>query len=222
MFTWEDMDFWQSGEWQVIQERLDDLDKEAKKLGTQVYNPKKEDLFAALDAVEFSKVRVCIVGQDPYPKSKHATGIAFSIPKGKGPFPPTLTTIFQEYQDDLHLPSPEHGDLTAWCKQGVLLWNSTPSCLVGQPGSHSDWTEWTYLTSEIIQRLNNDTCPVFVFIGSRARAYSRYVFDSEVIEVGHPSPMGRFATTPFLGSRVFTKINDALCKIGDDPINWRL
>jgi len=77
MWTWDDMDFWQSGEWEVLQERLNDLDAK----GT-LYNPKREDLFAGLDAVPWEKVRVVIYGQDPYPSRAHATGIAFSVPKG--------------------------------------------------------------------------------------------------------------------------------------------
>src|SRR3990167_9104952 len=96
-FTWEDLNFWRSGEWQVIEERLDTLDKDRI-----IYTPKREDMFNALDATPFEKVKVVILGQDPYPDPKLATGLAFSIPKNVKKFPPTLENIFHEYYNDLN------------------------------------------------------------------------------------------------------------------------
>src|SRR5690348_8464737 len=98
---WDELTYWNTGEWDVVQERLDDLEK-----AHVSYNPKREDLFRALDLTPFETVRVCILGQDPYPTSKHATGLAFSIPKTIKPYPATLHSIFQEYSSDLSLPTP--------------------------------------------------------------------------------------------------------------------
>lgn len=219
-FKWDDLDFWRSGEWQVIDENLRSLSKRRIK-----FNPKREDMFNALDATPFDKVKVMICGQDPYPNAEYATGIAFSIPAGKEPFPPTLSNIFNEYIADLHYPYPESGDLTKWCEQGVLLWNATPTCEAGKPASHSDWVEWEILNKEMIERLSEKGAVVFAFLGRRARTYEKYV-DKErckVIEVSHPSPLGiKAAQRSFKGSRLFSTINDCLVQLKQTPINWRL
>ena len=215
-FTWDEMKFWDSGEWQVIEEKLDDLDRRNVR-----YNPARESLFAALDIVEFNNCRVAIFGQDPYPQSKFATGIAFSIPKRIRTFPVTLANIFREYCEDLHYPYPKSGDLTPWCKQGVLLWNVIPSCEEGISLSH-DWDEWTFLSKEIIERLSMRGV-VMAFLGGVAREYVKYVvpWEADVIQTSHPSPRGK-GKSPFFGSRLFSTINDKLVAQGLDPIDWRL
>src|SRR5688572_2938736 len=133
MDTWEELDYWPSGEFQVVDERLEDLLK-----AKVPFNPSKEALFNALDLTSFMDTKVVIIGQDPYPSKKYATGVAFSIPPEIPPkeFPPSLVNIFTEYTNDLRYPSPTCGDLTPWAKQGVLLWNAYPSCEEGKPGSH--------------------------------------------------------------------------------------
>lgn len=216
---WDDMDYWQSGEWQVIQEKLDDLEKAGR-----VYNPKRENLFAALDATPFEAVRVAILGQDPYPKSAHATGSAFSVPQGTDPLPPTAFAVAQEYQSDLGLPLPKHFNLKNWQDQGVLLWNVIPSCEAGRSLSHSDWHEWTFLTTEIVKKLSEKGI-VFAFLGSRARDWVKFVDEKKntIIVTSHPSPRGSLKSNhPFVGSRLFSRINDALCSKGMGAINWRL
>lgn len=216
-FTWDDMVFWQSGEWQVIQERMDDMRK-AKK----IMNPERELLFAALDAVPLDKVKVVIMGQDPYPNSLHATGIAFSVPSSVKVLPPTLVNILREYVDDLHYQEPANGNLDKWCEQGVLLWNVIPSCEADKPASHTGWDEWRYLTEEIIKELNKRNV-VCVFLGGMAREFVKFVEENAVLEYSHPSPRGQLsARTPFLGSRMFSAINSALVKQGNPPIDWKL
>lgn len=218
--NWDDLDFWKSGEWQVIEEKLDDL----KKAG-QTVNPERKALFAALDATPFEKVKAVIIGQDPYPTSAFATGIAFSIPKEFKRFPPTLNMVFDEYESDLHYPRPKSGDLHLWCEQGVLLWNAIPTCTAGKSLSHKNWFEWDFLTQEIFRRLSGRGI-VFCFLGSIAGARASYVVDdskSAIIKVSHPSPRGiMFSKNPFTGSRMFTTINDKLCELGTEPIDWRL
>ena len=214
---WKELKFWQSGEWQVIEERLDDLDR-----SNTTYCPLRNDLFAALRVCPYSNTHAIIVGQDPYPNPKYATGIAFSIPSSLRKFPPTLVTVLEELQNDLHFER-KNGNLEGWCKQGVLLWNATPTCLAWKSNSH-DWTEWTYLTREIVDGLSQKGI-VFVFLGRKAQHYAQYVnpANNAVLCYSHPSPLGSGrGTHPFKGSRVFSTINDALVNQGLPTIDWRL
>lgn len=218
MKNWDEMRYWDTGEWQVVQERLKDLNKAHKK-----YCPKQEDLFAALDATPYEKVRVAIVGQDPYPNALLATGIAFDIGYTSIPFPPTLVTLYKEYERDLHLPTPTTGSLHKWCDQGVLLWNAIPSCEAGKSLSH-DWPEWKLLTQEIVEALS-EASVLMVFLGGKARDFLQYVdlLNSDVLVYSHPSPRGSMRSkTPFLGSHMFSTINDKLQAEGQTPIDWRL
>lgn len=221
VFTWYDMKFWQSGEWQVIQERLDDLAQ--KKVA---YCPGYDLLFNALDTVSFKETKVAIIGQDPYPDPKYATGIAFDVPETVATCPATLKNIFAEYCSDLHLPYPKSGSLLNWCKEGVLLWNAIPTCLANQPGSHHSWTEWSWLTKEIVEVLS-EKGTVILFLGNIARGYMKYATskNSRYMELCHPSPRGNLRVKGglrFLGSRCFTTINSLLGEIALSSVNWRL
>lgn len=217
---WKDLKYWQTGEWQVIDERL----KELKKKG-RVVNPTRDKLFAALDLCPFDTCRLCILGQDPYPNSEMATGLAFSVPKEIKKLPPSLQNILQVYQDDLHLPHPGHGDLTAWAEQGVLLWNAIPSCEEGHAASHKDWFEWDYLTQEIIEQLSAKGI-VFGLFGGFARKFKKYINEESnaVIETAHPSPLAEMKASDnaFSKSRFFSTANAELIRLGKEPINWRL
>lgn len=225
--SWDDLDYWNSGEWQVVQERLDDLDK-----AHELYNPRREDLFKALDNTPFDKVKVAFYGQDPYPDRECASGPAFHIPNsiitpGEA-LPPTLDNIFNEYCNDLHYPRPTGTSLNLWMDRGVLLWNAIPSCAWKKSLSH-DWDEWKLLTQEITQRLSHKGDIVFVFMGGIARRNVKYV-DQEhntVFETAHPvagiKHRGRSVNLPFLGSRIFSHINDKLVqRHKSSPINWKL
>jgi uracil-DNA glycosylase len=223
-FIWDQLNYFQSGEWQVVQERLDDRDKRA-----ELYNPRRELMFAALDATPFSEVKVAIIGQDPYPDRNCACGIAFSIPNGTIPsgvvIPPTLDNIFKEYVNDLHYPYPTRTDLLPWASKGVLLWNAIPSCGWRKSMSH-DWPEWEPLTREIITRLSLKRDIVFAFMGGVARRHTGFVNTTHntVLETSHPVPRANIRSTqPFVGSRIFTRINDALVQTHrKDPVDWRL
>lgn len=223
--NWDELSFWNSGEWQFLQEELDDLDR----LGIR-YNPKREDIFAALDATPLESCKVCILGQDPYPDASFATGIAFSIPPGKETMPPTLVNILSEYSTDLHYQRPTHGDLSAWTQEGVLLWNVVPTCFTGKPGSHRGWTEWSFLTTEMVQHLSHRKV-LFVTLGLQALEYVRPILAADelgedvstVLSYSHPSPLGvTRGKNPFRGSRMFSTINDHLCKKSKQPIDWKL
>lgn len=209
MWKWSELKFFKSGEWQVVEEKInDEIDA-----GIRVC-PAKKNLFAALVATPFNKVRVCIVGQDPYPDGRFATGIAFSIPKGETNFPPSLRNVYTELCSDLGVAYPGTGELSRWTQQGVLLWNAIPSCREGLAGSHH-WDEWTYLTKEIVEKLDERQI-VFALLGNIARDYRKYITRSVVIETSHPSPRG--ASHGFLGSKLFSQINSHL----NPPIDWRI
>lgn len=215
MKDWNDLAYWKSDAYKVVEERLN-----------TGCNPRKEDLFKALAATPFDKCKVMFVGQDPYPDSEMSTGLAFSVPGTVKPknFPPTLACIFKEYSKDLHYDLPQSGDLTKWTSEGVLLWNAYPSCKPGESLSHK-WVGWEALTKEIVEKLDAKDEVVFVFFGKIARRFAPYVkaANSVVIETSHPSPRASLkAKLPFLGSRVFTTVNDHLTQQGLTTIDWRL
>lgn len=221
---WDDLKYWNTGEWQVIQERLDDYDK-----AFTIYNPRRELIFSALDWTPFDKVKVVMYGQDPYPDRAMACGLAFSIPNGTvrvgNALPPTLEQIFKEYCEDLHYPFPASTTLTPWADRGVLLWNVIPTCAHQKSMSH-DWPEWTPLTEEITRRLSDEGDKVFVFMGSVAKRFTKFVSekDNTIILTSHPSPRGSLNSSyPFRGSRVFSNINHHLVQTHHkSPIDWRL
>lgn len=183
------------------------------------YNPSYAHLFDCLRHVALAEVRVAVVGQDPYPNAEHACGIAFAVPNSVTRLPPSLVNLYKEYSADLNYPTPQNGDLSPWMKQGVLLWNVYPSCYTGRPASNH-WEEWTYLTKEIVEKLDEQGKTVFVFLGRVAGHYASYVKHCPYIVTSHPSPLG--ANKGFLGSRIFSRTNFYLRSIGQQEINWRL
>lgn len=216
MNDWK-LKFWDSGEYQVICEKLDDI----KKSGLLVCPLKKGMFRVPFRECSYENVKVVILGQDPYPNPEHCTGLAFSLPVGfeRNP-PPTWSNLISEYMADLHLPKPTPCPLTPWANRGVLLWNVIPSCTAYKSMSHSTWTEWDYLNYEIINKLNEKKDLVVVCLGSKAREYTKY-FNPwfTVLTYSHPSPRSILSSkTPFLGSRMFSNVNAAL----KEPINWRL
>jgi uracil-DNA glycosylase len=220
--NWRELKFFETGEWDVIKEHLDDL--KAKRIAIC---PQRANLFRAFKECPYEQTKVIICGQDPYPNPAHATGLAFDIPADipRAKWPPTLVNLLTEYQNDLHYPEPTTGSLVDWCKRGVLLWNTTPSCTAWRSLSHADWTEYTYLNRDILGALSEKGNVIFVFLGNRARELTKYVSDDRatILCASHPSPRGSLnSRTPFLGSRIFSKINGTLRDRGLAPIDWRL
>jgi len=219
-YPWN-LKYWKTGEWQVVNERLHDMEKRH-----ETYNPPRGSLFRALALVQPEKVKAVILGQDPYPDARYSTGVAFSIPEGieAKDFPPTLKTLLQEYSIDTGYPLPSNGNLERWSEEGVLLWNVIPSCTNGRSLSH-DWDEYSYLTREILTRLSSQGGIVFAFLGAVARRYVEEVdlTKNSVVVTSHPSPRGSLSSrSPFIGSRIFTVINDHLVNMGQTPIDWEL
>lgn len=220
-YPWPELKYWQTGEFQVIREKLDDL----RKQGIGIC-PDRKDLFNALRSIRCEDTRVVLLGQDPYPSKALATGYAYSVPSSIKELPPTLKNILKEYHDDLGHPTPVSGDISVWAQRGVLLWNAIPSCTAGRSLSH-DWTEWMYLTKEILEKVSAQGV-VIVLMGSKAQRYRQYIDEgrSKILVTSHPSPLalkgGRVPRNPFLGSRLFSTINAELCALGKEPVNWRL
>lgn len=211
---WSTLKFWQSGEWQVCEENINEYDD----LGIP-YCPQRADIFRALSLTSLGDTKVAIMGQDPYPNPQDATGVAFSVSEGRFPYPASLLNIFKEYYADLHAPYAKTGCLEAWCKRGVLLWNVYPICLMGKPAS-CHWIEWDYLTAEMVKVLH-DQGTLIVTLGSIARNFT--VDYDNTLNWSHPSPLGyNKGSNPFAGSRMFSSINSVLRSRRQPTIDWVL
>jgi len=186
----------------------------------RVYPP-QPDVFAALHLTPYAGTRVLILGQDPYHGPGQAHGLCFSVPAGVA-IPPSLANIHRELADDVGVDVPEHGNLEAWARQGVLLLNATLTVRGGQAGSHQG-KGWEAFTDEVITAV--DAKPehvVFVLWGSYARKKRAFVDTSRhtVIESPHPSPLS--AHNGFFGSKPFSRANAALIAHGQQPVDWAL
>lgn len=188
---------------------------------TQTIYPAMDDLFLALKLTPFSDVRVVIVGQDPYHGKGQAHGLCFSVQQGIKP-PPSLQNIFKEQREDVGITLPNHGNLTAWSKQGVLLLNTVLTVREGAPNSHKG-KGWEQFTDSILTALNARQTPmVFLLWGANARAKKALITNQNhlVLESVHPSPLSAYAG--FFGCKHFSKTNEFLAKVGQSPINWQL
>lgn len=187
----------------------------------KIIYPKKGEIFAALNAIAFPKVRVVILGQDPYHGPGQAHGLCFSVPPGVEP-PPSLRNIFVELQSDMGSKVPKSGCLVHWAEQGVLLLNAVLTVEKGLAGAHAG-KGWEKFTDRIIEKLNERAEPlVFVLWGNYARKKGQ-IIDSKkhlVLTAPHPSPLS--AHNGFFGSRPFSKINEFLNKTGQPQIDWSL
>lgn len=183
--------------------------------------PKGNEYFAALNATSFEKVRVVILGQDPYHGHGQAHGLCFSVKPGiKNP--PSLQNIFKELNDDLGVPISQSGDLTKWAEQGVLLLNSVLTVEEGLAGSHQN-KGWENFTDAIIELLNTERKNiVYLLWGSYAQKKASFVVRNSnlVIKSPHPSPLSSYRG--FFGSKPFSKTNSYLKKQGIPQIDWSL
>ncbi len=195
------------------------LAQELKK-GKTIY-PKGSEYFAALNLTPFEKVKVVIVGQDPYHGPGQAHGLSFSVPAGVR-LPPSLQNIFKELADDLKVPVPTKGYLRPFADQGVLLLNSVLTVEDGRAGSHQK-KGWEEFTDQIIHRLNDEKERVaFLLWGSYAQKKAHFVDRKKhlVLESVHPSPLS--AHRGFFGTKPFSKINSYLKSHGLQTIDWTL
>lgn len=183
--------------------------------------PPHDEVFAALHLTPFADVKVLILGQDPYHGPGQAHGLCFSVRAGVPP-PPSLVNIFTELESDLGIPRPDHGSLTRWAEQGVLLLNTTMTVRGGNAGSHQK-QGWETFTDEVIRAVSaKDDMVAFVLWGAAARRKKELIDTARhyVVESAHPSPLA--AHRGFFGSRPFSRINEALAAAGREPVDWSL
>lgn len=185
---------------------------------TRIY-PDMYDIFNALRYTSFENTRAVIIGQDPYHGPGQAHGLCFSVKKGV-PLPPSLVNIYKEITDDLGIAMPQHGDLTGWARQGVLLLNTVLTVRAGQPNSHKD-KGWEIFTDRVISELDRKETPVvFLLWGANAEKKARVITNpihKKLITV-HPSPLSAYRG--FFGCRHFSKANKILSESGQEPIKW--
>ena len=185
---------------------------------SQVFPPGRE-IFAAFDATPFDKVKVVIIGQDPYHDVNHANGLCFSVRDGI-PFPPSLLNIFKEIENDLGTPIPASGDLSRWAHQGVLLLNSTLTVRAHSAGSHQN-KGWEQFTDEVILQLaQRKENLVFILWGAYAIKKGAFINRMKhlVLTSPHPSPLSAYRG--FFGNKHFSLTNEYLIKHGKQPIEW--
>jgi len=183
--------------------------------------PPGNEIFSAFDITPFSRVKVVILGQDPYHGPGQANGLCFSVKDGV-PHPPSLRNIFKEIEQDLGIPYPKTGNLESWAKQGVFMINATLTVRARQAGSHQK-KGWESFTDTVIQRLSEQKEGlVFLLWGNYAIAKSKFI-DSEkhhILTSVHPSPLSAFRG--FFGCKHFSLTNQILKNQGRDEIDWRL
>jgi uracil-DNA glycosylase len=188
--------------------------------GKRIYPPGPQ-MFHAYNRTPFDKVKVVILGQDPYHGPGQAHGLSFSVPYGVKP-PPSLVNIFKELEKDIGMPRPASGNLERWADQGVFLLNAMLSVEGGKPGSHQK-IGWQYFTDATIKTLSEEREHlVFLLWGAFARRKAELI-DRErhlILEAAHPSPFS--ADKGFFGCRHFSKANNYLAAHSREPINWQL
>lgn len=182
--------------------------------------PRKKDVFNAL-SIPPERVKVVIIGQDPYHAPGQAHGYCFSVPPGVA-LPPSLANIFKELKDDLGIDRGLKGDLTGWARQGVMLLNSVLTVRQGQPGSHANkgWEIFTDHILQCVQRGGKNV--VFVLWGAYAKKKQTLIDPTRhfVITGAHPSPLSAYQG--FFGGRYFSRINALLTEKGKTPVDWSL
>ena len=182
--------------------------------------PKEKFIFRAFDLCTLPKVKVVILGQDPYPTKGHAHGLAFSVDKSVKPFPKSLQNIYKELQSDVSITAPINGELLHWAEQGVLLLNTVLTVHEGRPDSHSGkgWERFTDAVLTAVNRYTENT--VFILWGAKAQAKAPLIDVDKhfIIQSPHPSPLS--AHRGFFGSKPFSRTNAYLIDHGKKPIIW--
>ncbi|MEP7167362.1 MAG: uracil-DNA glycosylase [Candidatus Woesebacteria bacterium] len=186
---------------------------------TKTVYPPGNKIFRAFDMCPFEKVKVVIVGQDPYHGPNQANGLSFAVNDGI-PLPPSLKNIYKEIQQDTGVVPIQSGDLSRWANQGVLMLNSVLTVAAHSPASHKG-RGWELFTDAVIKRLNDERENIVYMLWGRYAQEKGENIDREknlVLESGHPSP---FSATLFYGHHHFSQANAYLALNGLDPIDWR-
>ncbi|GAA4913199.1 uracil-DNA glycosylase [Mucilaginibacter defluvii] len=201
--------------------KLREFLKSEKESGQTVY-PKNSDIFNAFNKTPFDKLKVVILGQDPYHGAHQAHGLSFSVQKGINP-PPSLKNIYKELVTDIPgFAIPTHGELTEWAEQGVMMLNATLTVRAGSPGSHQK-KGWEIFTDTVIKTISEQKEGiVFLLWGKFAQAKAELIDAGKhhILKAAHPSPYS--ADSGFFGCRHFSKTNEILVKKGKNTIDWQI
>ena len=201
---------------------LNEMESKFLKLNTEnlAIFPPIPSIFRALELVHFNEVKVLILGQDPYHGLGQANGLSFSVNK-EIMIPPSLKNIFIELENDLNIPVSQHGDLTSWAQQKILLLNSVLSVEHEKPNSHQK-LGWDKLTNKIISRLSQRGNVIFVLWGKSAQKKLSLIDDKQnkILSAPHPSPLSAYRG--FFGCKHFSEINKILIENDSSEINWKL
>ncbi len=191
-----------------------------KAAGVEVYPPGPL-IFNALNHTPFDRVKVVVLGQDPYHGPGQANGLCFSVSPGVRQ-PPSLQNIFKELHSDLNIPPNDSGDLTQWADQGVLLLNATLTVRRSAPGSHQK-KGWEMFTNSIIRKLSDERTGLIFLLWGRFAQEKESLIDGGkhfVLKAPHPSPFS--AASGFFGCKHFSKTNEILANLGEEEIDWRI
>ena len=194
--------------------------KHEKALNKVIY-PAGSLIFNAFTQTPFNKVKVVILGQDPYHGPGQAHGLSFSVPEGIKP-PPSLVNIYKEMKNDLGLDIPTSGNLTKWAENGVLLLNAFLTVRANEPASHSK-IGWGDFTDAVIKKISDNKENVVFLLWGRFAQDKQYLIDAtkhHILQAAHPSPFS--ADKGFFGCRHFSRTNEILSKAGIEPVDWRL
>ena len=192
-----------------------------KEYKTQEIYPPSKEIFKAYELCSYKKLKVVILGQDPYHGTGQAQGLSFSVKKGM-PLPPSLQNIYRELSDDLSCSIPKNGDLRPWAEQGVLLLNTVLTVRAHQAFSHRGigWEEFTDATIAAIEEKEDPV--VYILWGSPAQSKRKMIHQKKrlILTAPHPSPLSAYRG--FFGSKPFSKCNAYLEKEGLSPIDWTI
>lgn len=192
-----------------------------KAYATKTVFPPKDEIFNAFAYTPYDKVKVVLLGQDPYHGKRQAHGLSFSVLEGQA-LPPSLHNIYKELELDLNIPMSNNGYLKPWADQGVLLLNTVLTVEEGTAHSHRN-QGWETFTDHILQSLNAHETPiVFLLLGSAAMKKASLIDQSKhfIVHAPHPSPLSAYRG--FFGSHVFSKTNELLADCGLVPIQWEI
>lgn len=187
---------------------------------TEIY-PAREDMLSCFAACPLGKIKVVIIGQDPYHGPGQAHGMSFSVRPGIK-LPPSLRNIYKELESDLGMEPPKDGYLEKWAREGVLLMNTSWSVERGKPGSHAG-LGWEEFSENLLEFLNEFDRPlVFILWGAHAQKVGSKITNSKHLKIqsAHPSPFS--ANRGFFGSKPFSKSNEFLVEHNQSPVNWQL
>ena len=201
----------------LLKGSLDLLDQIDQQLKEASFLPQHQDVMKCL-TFNPSEAKVLILGQDPYPNEMDAMGLAFSTARKDGKLPASLKNIYRELADDFGVALPTSGDLSPWCKQGVVLLNRTLTCAEGESNSHKD-IGWRVFTDQVVSILAKQGV-VAILWGKNAQEVADCFPEDRCIRSVHPSPLS--AHRGFFGSKPFSRANQILVAKGREPIDWRL